>query len=149
MRRKSLGVAVVLSGILAAGAAIAADGPIKERKQLMKGNGAAVKGVTAMLKGEKPYDAKEAGKAMKDINGSIAKFVKLFPEGSETGGETAAKPEVWLDKAEFDQIAKNLEAATAKAASAAAGGLDGFKTAMGDVGKACKSCHEKFRFDKQ
>jgi cytochrome c556 len=148
MTYRSLALAF-LCGILGIGIAVAAGDPIKERRQLMKDNGDAVKQVTAMLKGEKPYDAKAAETAMKAINGSIAQFISLFPKGSETGGDTAAKPEIWANKAEFDAIAKRLDEATAKAAAAAPGGLDGFKTAMGDVGKNCKACHEKFRFDKK
>ena len=149
MTSRSFGLVVVLAGVLGASVAIAADDPIKERKQLMKGNGDAVKGVVAMLKGEKPYDGVEVQKAMKDINKSLATFVTLFPKGSETGGETAAKPEIWDSKAEFESIAKDLEAATAKAAAAAPGGLDAFKAAFNDVGKTCKSCHEKFRVEKK
>jgi cytochrome c556 len=148
MTKRVLGFAL-LAGFVAASAAVAADDPIKQRKELMKGNGAAVKGVAAMLKGEKPYDGAAVEKAMKDIGGSVATFVTLFPKGSETGGETAAKAEIWQSKAEFDGIAKDLEAATATAAAAAAGGLDGFKAAFGPVGKACKACHEKFRAEKQ
>ena len=136
-------------GIFGASAALAVDDPIKDRKELMKGNGKAMKGVVAMLKGEAPYDGGAVAKAMKDINGSLTTFVTLFPKGSDTGGETAAKPDIWDNKAEFDFIAKDLEAATAKAAAAAPSGLDAFKVAFGDVGKACKSCHEKFRFEKK
>jgi cytochrome c556 len=148
MMKKVLGLALV-AGVLGASVAIAADDPIKQRKELMKGNGASLKGVVAMLKGEKPYDGAAVGKAMKDIGASVATFVTLFPKGSETGGETAAKPEIWTSKDEFDAIAKDLEAATAKAATAAGGGLDSFKTAFGPVGKACKACHEKFREEKK
>jgi cytochrome c556 len=147
MMKTVFGLAFV-AGFVGASVATAADGPIKQRKELMKGNGASLKGVAAMLKGEKPYDGAAAEKAMKDINGSLATFVTLFPKGSETGGETAAKAEIWTAKDEFDGIAKDLEAATAKAATAAGGGLDGFKMAFGPVGKACKACHEKFREEK-
>ncbi len=148
MTKRILGFAV-LAGLFAAAAVSAADDPIKERKELMKGNGAAVKGVVAMLKGEKPYDGAAVAKAMKDINGALPTFITLFPKGSETGGETAAKPEIWENKAEFDNLAKDAEAATEKAAAAAAGGLDSFKAAFGPVGKACKACHEKFREEKK
>ncbi len=148
MSYRSIGLAAFF-GILAAGIAIAAQNPIGERKQLMKDNGEATKLVTAMLKGEKPYDAKQAETAMKYINASIAKFVALFPKGSETGDDTAAKPEIWTNKAEFESIAKQLDAVTAKAAAAAPGGLDSFKTAMAEVGKTCKACHEKFRLEKK
>ncbi len=146
--RRSLGI-LIFASVASAGIAIAAEDPIKERQQLMKNNGDAVKAVTAMLKGEKPYDASAAEAAMKSINGSIAKFITLFPKGTETGGDTAAKPEIWTNKAEFDAIAKQLDEATAKAALASASGLDSFKMAMGDVGKSCKACHEKFRVNKQ
>ena len=149
MRRSSAGLVAVVTAILGASVAFASDDPIKDRQELMKGNGKAVKGVVAMLKGEKPYDGAAAGKAMKDINGSLVTFVTLFPKGSETGGDTEAKPDIWDNKAEFESRAKDLEAATAKAAAAAAGGLDAFKVAFGDVGKACKSCHEKFREEKK
>jgi cytochrome c556 len=148
MMKRVIGI-TLLAGFFAASAAVAADDPIKQRKELMKANGASVKGVVAMLKGEKPYDGAAAEKAMKDISGSLPTFITLFPKGSETGGETAAKAEIWESKAEFDTLAKDAEAATAKAAAAAAGGLDGFKAAFGPVGKACKACHEKFRAEKQ
>ncbi len=149
MMRGPVGVLAVITAIFGASVALASGDPIKDRKELMKDNGKAVKGVVAVLKGEKPYDGAAVEKAMKDVNKSVATFVTLFPKGSETGGETAAKPEIWDNKKEFDSIAKDLEAATAKAAAAAAGGLDAFKVAFGDVGKACKSCHEKFRLEKK
>jgi cytochrome c556 len=149
MTRSSAGLVVVLTAILGTGVALAVEDPIKERKQLMKGNGEAVKGIVAVFKGEKPYDAEDAAKAMTEINKSLATFVTLFPKGSETGEDTAAKPEIWDDKAEFESKAKDLEEATAKAAAAATGGFDSFKVAFGDVGKACKACHEKFRIKKE
>jgi cytochrome c556 len=147
MKRISLGL--VFACVIGTGFAMAAGDPIKDRKELMKGNGDAMKAVGAMLKGEKPYDAKAAGDAMKSIGGSVDKFLTLFPKGSETGGDTAAKPEIWAAKADFDSIGKALKEGTAKAEKAAAGGLDSFKAAMGDVGKNCKACHEKYRVEKK
>ncbi len=149
MTFRSFGLAVFLTAIIGATATSAADDPIKDRKELMKANGKSLKGVVAMLKGEVAYDGVVAEKAMKDVNTSLATFVTLFPKGSEIGGETAAKPEIWDNKVEFDSIAKDLQAATTKAAAAASGGLDAFKVAFGDVGKACKSCHEKFRLEQK
>jgi cytochrome c556 len=145
MKRLSLAI-VVFCG--AAAVAIAAGDPIKERQSLMKGNGDAMKVVMPMLKGEKPYDAKAAAEAMKSIAGSLDKFVTLFPAGSETGGDTAAKPEIWTSKNDFDALAKATKEGAAKAETAAAGGLDSLKTAMGAVGKGCKGCHEKYRTEK-
>ncbi len=149
MIRRSAGLLAAITAILGVSVAFASNDPIKDRKELMKGNGKALKGVVAMLKGEKPYDGAAVAKTMTDLNKSVATFVTLFPKGSEKGGETAAKPEIWDSRAEFESIAKDLEAATAKAAAAAPSGLDAFKVAFGNVGKTCKSCHEKFRFEKE
>lgn len=66
MTSRSLRLVVVLAGIFGASVALAWDDPIKDRKDLMKGNGKAVKGVVAMLKGVAPYDGGAVAKAMKD-----------------------------------------------------------------------------------
>ncbi len=149
MVRGSAGLLAVIAAIVGVSFAFASDDPIKDRRALMKGNGKAVKGVVAMLKGEKPYDGAAIEKAMTDVNKSLATFVTLFPKGSETGGETAAKPDIWENKTDFEAKAKDLEAATVKAAAAAPGGLDAFGAAFGSVGKACKACHEKYREEKK
>lgn len=149
MMSKPFGVAVVMAAVLGASVASAAAEPIKERQELMKGNGKAVKAVVAMLKGETPYDGVAAEKAMTDINKTLTTFITLFPKGSETGEKTEAKAEIWEDKADFEAKAKDLEAATTKAAAAAPQGLDAFKVAFGPVGNACKACHEKYREEKK
>lgn len=129
------------------GTALAQDNPVKKRQELMKANGDAMKVVVPMIKGEKPYDSEAAAKAMSTVSGSIDEFVTLFPDDSKpaSGAKTYAKPEVWDDKANFDSKAGDAKEATAKAAEAASGGLDSFKTAFGAVGQSCKACHEKYR----
>ncbi len=147
MKRISLGL--VFACVFGSGLAFAAGDPIKERKDLMKGNGDAMKAVGAMLKGEKPYDAKAAADAMKSIGGSVDTFLTLFPKGSETGGDTTAKADIWTNKTDFDSLGKALKEAAGKAEKAAAGGMDSFKVAIGGVGKSCKGCHEKYRVKKE
>jgi cytochrome c556 len=142
-------IIILLATILfaAVGSALAQDNPIKERQALMEKNGEATKLVSAMLKGETPYDAAAAAEAMTGIGGSVDKFVTLFPEGSAAGSD--AKPEIWEDKADFDAKAEAVKQATVKAAEAAPGGMDSFQAAFADVGQGCKGCHEKYRVDKQ
>lgn len=138
-------ILVLLTAILfaAIGVAQAQDNPIKERQAIMKKNGEATKLVSAMLKGETPYDAAAAAEAMNGINGVMDKFVTLFPEGSAEGSD--AKPEIWEDKADFEAKAETVKEAAAKAAEAAPGGKDSFQAAFADVGQGCKGCHEKYR----
>jgi cytochrome c556 len=147
---RSFIIGVMLTGALGIGVAFAQSSVIKERQQIMKGNGDAVKLVTDMLKGEKPYDATGAGDAMKSIHNNIGKFVTLFPEGSDKGEKTRALPAIWKNKKDFDDWGKQLQEDTQKAQAAAAGGADSMKTALADVGKTCKGCHDDYRApDKQ
>jgi cytochrome c556 len=144
---KRIVIGLVIGCVALAGAALAQDGPIKQRQALMKKNGEATKVVAAMLKGEKPYDAAAAAGAMKSIGGTLDEFITLFPDGS-TSKDSAAKPEIWQNKKDFNEWATGLKGETEKAAAAAAGGMDGFKKAFGEVSQYCKGCHEKYRVPK-
>jgi cytochrome c556 len=147
---RSLVIGATFVGVLGIGLAFAQSSVIKDRQQIMKGNGDAVKLVTDMLKGEKPYDATGAGTAMKSIHDNISKFVTLFPEGTDKGEKTRALPAIWKNKKDFEDWGKQLQEDTQKAQGAAAGGADAMKTAMADVGKTCKGCHDDYRApDKQ
>jgi cytochrome c556 len=138
-------IAAALVGTFGFGIAFAQGNPIEERQEIMKGNDKATKVVIAMLKGEKPYDAKAAADAMKSIHDSIGKFVTLFPVGTETGSKTKALPAIWKNKKDFEDWGKQLQEDTTKAQAAAAGGAESMKTALGEVGKSCKGCHDDYR----
>mgnify|MGYP003789145725 CR=1 FL=1 len=79
---------------------------------------------------------------------AIAEFTRdAFPEVSKEG-PTKAKPAIWSERAEFDKLIDDLNA-QAKALAAVAARSDAksdeFKAAVGAVGNACKSCHDRFR----
>jgi cytochrome c556 len=137
----------MIGSIAAAGAAIAQDSPIKKRQAIMKKNGDSVTLVTAMFKGEKPYDGATAAAAFKAIGASMDEFVTLFPEGS-TSKDSDAKPEIWKNKADFNDWAKQIKEDTAKAAEAAPGGIAALQPAFVALGKSCQGCHEKYRVQK-
>jgi cytochrome c556 len=144
-------VAVLAAMAVAGGMALAQaqSNSIKERQALMEENGKAMKLVGDMLKGERPYDAKAAGDAMQSLNGSVDKFLTLFPAGSETGFETRARPEIWKNKKDFEDWGNQMKQDTAKAQAAAAGGPASMRTAMADVGKTCSGCHDDYRTEKK
>jgi cytochrome c556 len=121
---------------------------VKERRHLMKDIvGPAAKLGNQMVKGDVPFDAVKAAKAMNDINGVPDKYVTLFPKGTEKGAvpDSAAKPAIWEDFDKFKATAAKLKDASAKAAGAAAQGKDAFTVAFSDMTKVCKECHESFR----
>ena len=144
---KRIIIALMIGSIAATGAAIAQDGPIKKRQELMKKNGDAAKLVNAMFKGEKPYDAAAAADAIKGIGAVMDEFITLFPEGS-TSKDSDAKPEIWKNKADFDGWAMQVKEDTPKTVAAAAGGVATLQPAFAEFAKSCRGCHEKYRADK-
>jgi cytochrome c556 len=133
---------------LAITAVAAQSDPIAARRALMKKNGEEAKIVTTMVKGEAPFDAAKAQSAFATFADSAAKAPALFPDNSKTGGDTAALPAIWENKADFDaRLAKFGTAA--KEAEGKVKDLDGLKATWGGFAKDnCGGCHEKYRAKK-
>jgi cytochrome c556 len=65
---------------------------------------------------------------------------------STKGEKSRALPEVFTNKAKFDEIAQRLQTEVAKLGEVARAKNDaGVKAQFGAVGKACGACHEGFR----
>jgi cytochrome c556 len=125
-------------------AVAAQSDPIAARKALMKANGDQAKIGAAMAKGEAPFDLEKAKKVFTTFEESGDKAPNLFPDNSKTGGETAALPKIWEDKADFNAKLAKL-AADSKAAAGSITDLDSFKTAWTGIIKQCGGCHETYR----
>lgn len=66
-----------------------------------------------------------------------------FGAGTEGG---KSKPEVWKEKAKFDDHANQFVTEAGKLATAAkTGDLAQLKTAFGPAAQTCKACHDAFR----
>jgi cytochrome c556 len=140
---------MIVSAALAIGAtAVLAQGnPIAQRKETMKGVGAATAAGNRMVKGEAPFDLSKAKEILQTYAGAADRMHTYFPENSKTGGETTAAPRIWESQAEFRKRFDDW-AADIKKASAQTKDLDSFKEAFGTVTKACGGCHETFRIKK-
>ena len=119
-------------------------GPIADRIELMEGVGKNAKKVAEAMKANQPADAAEPARA---IAASMDRFVKLFPANS-TDPASRAKPEIWTDKAKFDQIAKLLETNANAFADVASKGGDA-AAAVKPMWAQCKACHDAFRTPKE
>ena len=147
--KKMISVALALTAALAALPASAQfakpEDAIKYRKSALTVMAQHFGHVAGMASGKVAFDAKAAAE-----DAAIADYVSKLPwagfvAGSDKG-ETRAKPEIWSDKAKFDESAARLQREMGKLAVAAkAGNLDGIKTAVNAVGGACKACHDDFR----
>jgi cytochrome c556 len=118
--------------------------PIKERQETMKKISDDNKVLGTMVKGEAPFDAAKVSVLLGGWDEKVKKVLTLYPDDSKTGEKTRAKPEIWQNKADFDAKMADFAKAAA-AAKAATGSADAFKAAYADLGKACDSCHEKYR----
>ena len=139
----------VVAGIAVAATGIAgAQDAIKARKDMMKNAGGSMKVLVPMNKGEAPFEAAKAQEALTVLIKAGDEFHKLFPAGSDKGGDTEAKPEIWKNLADFETKSKAMTAAAKAAHEAAGKGADAFKASFGAVGKSCGDCHQAYRVKK-
>ena len=101
--------------------------------------------VAGMAGGRIPFDAKVAADSA-----AVAEIMSRLPwEGFGPGtdlGKTRARPEIWTNKAKFDDYAKKMQTEMGKLAAAAkSGNLDNIKLAVKATGAACESCHDDFQ----
>jgi len=102
--------------------------------------------VGAIANGRVPFDAKVAAENAE----LVATLSKLpwagFGPGTDKGGNTKAKAEIWTEQAKFKDLGDKLAAeATKLSAAAKTGNIDNLKTAFGATAAACKACHDVYR----
>ena len=119
---------------------------IKYRQSALSVMGTHFGRVGAMVNGRVPYDAKVAA----DNADIVAEMAKLpwaaFGPGTDKGGNTRAKPEIWTEQAKFKEYSEKLVGESSKLAAAAkTGNLDALKTAFGATAGSCKACHDAFQ----
>ncbi len=118
-----LSTGLVFAGTLGLLAHGGAKGIVKERMDAMLGMGKIVKSLSAMMRGDKEYDAKlikEGAAVIKSHAGEA--MTKQFPEGGKTK-HTEARSEIWTNWKEFKDLATQLEVLAGALEKAADNGL--------------------------
>lgn len=99
---------LLLTGAVAAYAHGGASGVVKERMDAMGVMGDVMKSLSAMMRGEKTYDADAVRKGAAAIRSHSGEaLTKLFPEHS-IEGPSEAKPEIWTDWQAFSELSDQL-----------------------------------------
>jgi cytochrome c556 len=144
--RSTLFAVAVGVGVLGTAVGASAQAPeIAARQELMKANGAALRVLVPMVRGEAPWNAAAAGQAATTVQNDAVRAKPMFPAGS-TAANSAALPAIWERKAEFDAIFdRQRDAAANLVRLAAAGDEAGFKAAFPALGQTCGACHTPFR----
>jgi cytochrome c556 len=152
--KAAFGVAAACAAALLATVSTAQDQKaleraVKARQGLMNVHVLEAGPLIGMAKGEVPYDPAVASghaEALSSLTGYDE--TRMFPAGTsnaEMPGKTLALPAIWEQPDEFQQAFENLREAAETVATEAGNGQEQLTAAVGELGKACGNCHEKFR----
>ena len=102
-----------------------------------------------MARGQVAFDNEVVKKSAMRMNQLAAMIPDYFViNTSKYTMATEALPKIWDNKADFEQKAGALQAASASLLETANGGdEDATKKAISDIVKTCKSCHNEYRKD--
>ncbi len=151
MQRILKSIVLATATVATAGLAFAQQGPkpedeIRYRQSVMNVIGRAMGPMGAMAQGKAPFNAAVVQKNAALIDSLNSLPWASFGPGFDKGAPTKADMKVWTEAAKFKQSAEASQKAVADLVVASKSGDEGkFKAAFGEVGKACKSCHDDFR----
>jgi len=141
--------AVAACALVLAGSALAQAKPedeIRYRQSVMNVVGRAFGPMIAMAQDKIPYNKDVVARNSQLLETLVTLPWPSFGPGTDKGAPTKADMKVWSDSAKFKDNAEKLQQAASKVAQSAKGGDEkAVKTALGDLGKACKACHDDFR----
>lgn len=148
MQMKYLVGALIVT--LGATATMAQEDVIGQRRALMRSNNTAAQSLGPMIRGEVPFDAAVAQKAVATIKENGTKIPALFPAPAAGApapapGTTRALPAIWTANDDFKARAAKLSTDADAAEKAAAVGLDAFKVAFTALQANCGGCHGAYR----
>ena len=100
--------------------------------------------LAAMAQDKKPYNQEEATR-----NADFVAMLSTVPRnyfGEGTDKDTKAKPEIGSHRADFDAKMDKMVGEAQKLPAVVRGAdLAAIKKQVGDLGSACKACHEEYR----
>jgi cytochrome c556 len=146
MKRSAIAIALCLSAAaFGVQAQMKPEDQVKQRRAGMAVIGYNFGSLGAMAQDKKPYSKEEAARNA-DLVVALSEYPKqFFGEGTDKVGDTKALPEVWSKRSVFDERMTKMNEEVKKLPQAARTDLAALKAAVGDVGKACKACHDDFR----
>lgn len=139
--------ALTLSAGLTGCGGVDPDSPLGKRKAIFKDMLRTSEDLGGMLRGRLPFDESRFAQGAQALDVLSHQPWQHFMPVRE-GDDSAARPEVWQRQARFNDLARQLEAATGDLVVAArhtpleAAQL---KAPMDKVESACRACHTEFR----
>jgi cytochrome c556 len=155
---KKLTAGVVVAGCLVTAMAIAQNRPNPDqqaagyRQALMTVIAGNLGPVAGMARDRVPYDAAVAAKNVERVAMLSTMVSDAFARDTSaaTLEKNEASPDIWKQKAEFDKLAGDVKTKADAALAAVKGGDQAkAKAALGELGSACGTCHDKYRVEKK
>lgn len=147
MRKTAILISTLVALMTAGGAAaqVKPEKAIEYRRGVMGAIGWHFGNMSAMVKGEKPYDKEDFARRAALVEQFAKAPLEGFTPGSDKG-ETKAKAEIWTKMDDFKSKLEKMQAETAKlAAVAKSGNMDDIKKQFGATGGSCKACHDDYK----
>jgi cytochrome c556 len=141
-------VAVAIGGLAGIAAAqMKPDVLVKQRQSAMTLIGKYWGPIAGMASGKvSPYNADVISRNATYLENLAQMPWDGFHDSTKDEKNTRALPEVWSQKAKFDELAQRLQSETAKLGELARKKDEaGVKQQYAAVGKVCGACHEGFR----
>ena len=144
MRKSAIAAVILAATAVAARAQVKLEDQIKYRRAAYTLMSLNFGSLGAMAQDKKPFNKDEAIR-----NADFVAMLCTVPKqyfGEGTDKDTKAKPEIWTNRADFDaKMDKMVTEAQKLPAVVRADDMAAFKKQVGDVGAACKSCHDEYR----
>ncbi len=147
MTFKHMTVVVLACLALSACGGVDPNSPLGQRKAIFKQMLKTSEDLGGMLRGRIPFDGARFADGAVKLDALAHEPWQHFPSVREDD-HTSARDEVWQKQAQFQQLARDLEAATGELVTASrvqpykAGSL---QPAVQKVEDACSACHKQFR----
>lgn len=147
MKSKALILLVAALGLAACGG-VDPDSPLGKRQVIFKDMLKTSEDLGGMLRGRLSFNAERFTQGAVHLDEISRQPWQHFPQVRESGDGSQARDEVWQRQERFQQLARELEAATAELRGVAQVKPLQAQTLGAPVARveaACKACHEEFR----
>jgi cytochrome c556 len=122
-----------------------ATGVVKERMDMMAGIGEDMKGIKAMIQGERPFEAQVFTSHAESIRLAAPRIKNVFPLGS-LEHPSEALPRIWEDWDRFTALVDQLTTESERLRDLAESqDRRVVVRQFARVGKTCRGCHTDFR----
>ena len=141
--RRLLAFAIFLSATVVTAHTGVENPAVLARMEAMKESQDALETIGRMAKGSLTFDAAQAVDAKAALLDAAIRTPALF-EAREADPKSEALPLLWDEFARFRDL---NAAAVAAIESLDTSSVDGMRTGLAPIGRACSACHERYRVE--